>query len=80
MEIRDEEGNYINEPEQPDDLVDVETNRALNATVLGYTAQNTGEEASMLFDGSYSSKWCTSGASGWGGLPSRPRRFRWAAG
>lgn len=65
VEIRDEEGNYINEPEQPDDLVDVETNRALNATVLGYTAQNTGEEASMLFDGSYSSKWCTSGASGW---------------
>lgn len=65
VEIRDEEGNFINEPEQPDFIVDVETNRALNAEVLGVTAENTGETASMLFDGSYSSKWCTGAASGW---------------
>ncbi len=65
VEIRDEKGTFINEPEQPDELVDVQTNRALGAEVLGVTGENTGETGSMLFDGSNSSKWCTGADSGW---------------
>ena len=65
VEIRDEKGTFINEPKQPDELVDVATNRAKDAEVLGVTGENAGETGSMLFDGSYSSKWCTGAASGW---------------
>ncbi len=65
VEVRNAEGTFVNEPQQPATLVDVETNRAANATVLGVTAENAGETGSMLFDGSYSSKWCTGAESGW---------------
>jgi len=65
VEIRDEDGKFINEPKQPDTLVDTETNRALNAEVLGVTGENSGETGAMLFDGSISSKWCTGADTGW---------------
>lgn len=65
VEVRNAEGKFINEPAQPEVLVDVETNRASGATVLGVTGENAGETGAMLFDGSYSSKWCTGAESGW---------------
>ena len=65
VEVRSAEGKFINEPAQPEVLVDVETNRASGAAVLGVTGENPGETGAMLFDGSYSSKWCTGAESGW---------------
>ena len=65
VEVRNAEGVFVNEPEQPETLVDVVTNRASGAAVLGVTGENAGETGAMLFDGSYSSKWCTGADSGW---------------
>ncbi|MDE7262872.1 MAG: hypothetical protein K2N78_12555 [Oscillospiraceae bacterium] len=65
VEVRNADGKFLNEPEQPEVLVDVATNRASGATVLGVTAENSGETGAMLFDGSYSSKWCTGADTGW---------------
>lgn len=64
--ITDEAGNYINEPQQPGDLVDYETNMAIGATVLGTTpGYYTGEEPQKLFDGSYTTKWCVGRQTGY---------------
>lgn len=65
VEIRDTSGKFINEPVQPAVLTDTDTNMAANAQVLGVTAENANETGAMLFDGSYSSKWCTGADSGW---------------
>lgn len=65
VEVRDAGGKFLNEPKQPDTLVDVTVNHASGASVLGVTAENAGETGAMLFDGSYSSKWCTGADKGW---------------
>lgn len=79
VEIRDEKGTFINEPKQPDELVDVATNRAKDAEVLGVTGENAGETGSMLFDGSYSPSGAPAQPAA--GLPlSRKSLCRWAAG
>lgn len=65
VEVRDGDGKFLNEPAQPEELVDVTVNHASGAAVLGVTGENPGETGAMLFDGSYSSKWCTGAESGW---------------
>ena len=66
VEIIDEDGNVINQPEAPDvPPVDTETNVAREAKVLGGNGQNANERYDMLFDGEDLTKWCTIGSSGW---------------
>lgn len=66
VEIYDEDGNMINAIEDTSEKVDIETNVALNAQILGGSGQNTGEEYDKLFDGEIAgSKWCTGAGSGY---------------
>ncbi len=67
VEIKNEQGEIINQPEAPDTpSVDTTVNRALNANVLGGSGQNgNGEGYAQMFDGYDNTKWCTNGNSGW---------------
>ena len=69
VEIYNSAGTLVNPADDGNTVptVDTDTNVALNATVLSYSAQNSGEPATKMFDGTVenNSKWCTSGQTGW---------------